>query len=245
MSANIKPIYLFADSQLLFWHENDSPFLSILNEHISNPKAAYFGASNENNAAFFDIFVAAMEQIGITDCRMLYEMDAEELAYLQAAGVIMLSGGDTAIGWHYFKQKSLQEVIAKRYLNGAVLMGVSAGAIQLGQMGWSMRDDCGLKTFPTFQLVPYIVGVHEGPEWEELQAVLEQCEDKRNAIGIPKGGGAIIHPDLSVQPIKNPVTEINSQLEHNLLLPPKDVFAQQITLENDTLLLTQDGNVVH
>ena len=51
MQVPIKPIFLLADSQLLFWKENENLFLKTIREHIDNenPKAAYIGASNGDN----------------------------------------------------------------------------------------------------------------------------------------------------------------------------------------------------
>src|SRR6266446_5737273 len=69
----LKPIYLFADSRLLFWRGKNGLFLNSLRQEITNesPKAVYVGASNGDNPDFFSIFRVAMESIGITDCQIV------------------------------------------------------------------------------------------------------------------------------------------------------------------------------
>ncbi|HID22661.1 MAG TPA: peptidase, partial [Planctomycetaceae bacterium] len=73
MDIPIKPIYLFADSQLLFWKKESGYFLENIVEHFATeePTAAYIAVSNDAKPEFFDLFRAAMEIINITDCRMI------------------------------------------------------------------------------------------------------------------------------------------------------------------------------
>jgi hypothetical protein len=63
----ISPIYLFADSHLLFWKPDSQLFLKSVLIHVSSsePNAAYIGASNGNQVLFFDLFESAMESIHI------------------------------------------------------------------------------------------------------------------------------------------------------------------------------------
>ncbi len=68
----MQPIYLLADSQLLFWKENGNLFLSSIKALLhSHPKAAYIGVSNGDAPEFYAIFIAAMDGIDIQDCRMI------------------------------------------------------------------------------------------------------------------------------------------------------------------------------
>ena len=63
----VKPLFLLADSQLLFWRRGGAPFLNSVRDviDVSSPKAAYIGASNADDPEYYSIFVAAMEMIGI------------------------------------------------------------------------------------------------------------------------------------------------------------------------------------
>ncbi len=77
----IKPLYLLADSQLLFVEQGRNGFTQRLKEDLpADPKAAYIGASNNHHTEFYDLFLAAMELIGIKQCRMVPEQLADDAA---------------------------------------------------------------------------------------------------------------------------------------------------------------------
>src|SRR6185503_2298694 len=139
MSSQPKPIYLLADSQLLFLRTDGSLYLDSIRNAIeaASPKAAYIGASNGDQPEFYSIFEAAMEGMEIHDCRMVSSrFSTEEASFLTTADLILLAGGDVIRGWRLFEQTGLKELIVKRYYEGALLIGVSAGAVQLGLLGW-------------------------------------------------------------------------------------------------------------
>src|SRR6185503_14734126 len=97
----LKPIFLFADSQLLFWRENGALLIERIVEATTRDqlKAAYVGASNGDQPDFYEIFVAAMEGIGVVDCRMIPSALSEaDIAFLNDANIILLAGGDVEIG---------------------------------------------------------------------------------------------------------------------------------------------------
>jgi len=225
MSAKIKPIYLMADSQLLFWKEHDIPFLQELSAQLDFPlKASYIGASNGNIPEYYDIFTAAMETIGIEDCHFIKDFSEKNIEHLNSSSLILLSGGDTTVGWELFKQHQLQDILARQYLNGCVIVGISAGAVQLGLKGWQIKNN-RIDSYPTFQLVPYVISVHESGDWPQLNKVVNGDENQRPGIGIPSGGGAIIYPDFTVQPVRNPLIEISTQKESAFLYPAPDSHA--------------------
>ena len=214
MSASLKPIFLLADSQLLFWHDEEGRrFLDRARELIDQdaagkpPRAAYLGASNGDAPEFYDLFTGAMAEIGIRDCRHVpSQPSAEDLAFLAEADLILLAGGDIQRGWEVFKSTGLKDRIAERYYAGAVLAGVSAGAVQLGLKGWTEE---GPELFDTLGLVPFVVDAHDGPSWSRLQHVVSRTGEHVRGLGIPAGGGAVYHPDYSVEPVRHPITEVN------------------------------------
>lgn len=59
MNNNIKPIFLLADSQLLFYKSEDGSFLDRLKKlmhkeaDVSEINSAYIGASNNDNQQFY------------------------------------------------------------------------------------------------------------------------------------------------------------------------------------------------
>lgn len=237
METLVKPIFLLADSQLLFWHTGEGLFLDRVRRALDedpdgrSPKAAYIGASNGDAPEFFNLFVAAMEGIDIRDCRMIPSApSSEDYAFLDEADIILLAGGDTARGWTVFQETRLVEQIIARYAIGTILIGVSAGAVQLGLKGRHDHEDGSFDLFDTFRLVPYVIDVHAESTWRHLrQAVVKSGENARG-IGIPAGGGAVFHPDWTLEPVRHPLTEFTADdngITQSLLLPPDPASPEQ------------------
>jgi peptidase S51-like protein len=202
----IRPIVLLADSQLLFWRENGGLLLERLLTR-GQLKAAYIGASNGDDPNFYAIFVAAMGGAGVLDCRMIPSIVSEaDLAFLNNADIILLAGGDVEVGWRVFLNNGLSKHIVRRYFEGALLIGISAGAVQLGLCG--LAADGSL--IETFKLVPYIIGAHEESEnWKMTRALLRLSGPGKTAIGLPFGGGAIYHPDQTVEALRQPLVRLS------------------------------------
>lgn len=225
MPTTIKPIFLLADSRLLFWRDEEGRrFLDRARELIEADapgrpaKAAYLGASNGDVPEFYDLFLASMAEIGIRDCRHVPARPSpEDLAFLDQADLILLAGGDVRRGWTAFEETGVKDKITERYYAGALLIGISAGALQLGLKGW---DEEGL--FDTLRLAPFVVDVHGEPDWPDLHRVIPRAGEHARGFGIPSGGGALYHPDYSVEPVCHPLTEVEiteDGLRQSLLMP--------------------------
>jgi hypothetical protein len=225
VSTAIKPIFLLADSQLLFWRDEEgNRFLDRVRALMEADapgrplKGAYLGASNGDAPEFYELFLAAMAETGIRDCRHVpARPSAEDLAFLEEADLILLAGGDVRRGWTAFEESGVKDKLGELYYAGALLVGISAGAIQLGLKGW---DEEG--PFDTLRLVPFVVDVHSEPDWPELHRVLPKAGEHARGFGIPSGGGALYHPDYSVEPVRNPLTEVETTengLRQALLMP--------------------------
>jgi cyanophycinase len=228
MDMPLQPIYLFADSQLLFWSNNGTLFLNTIRELIvpAAPKAAYIGASNGDDPQFYSIFEAAMENIGIRDCRMIFSsFTSDDELFMTEADIILLAGGDVERGWRVFNQTGLTEFIIKRYYEGTFLIGISAGAVQLGLFGVVQEVSLN-KLIDTFKLVPFIIGAHEeNQEWKSLREAIELLDGSAKGIGIPTGGGLIYHPDQSIEAIRYPLDEFTMReglISRSLLLPKQE-----------------------
>lgn len=226
MDLPLKPIFLFADSQLLFWKTDEALFLNSIRNFIDqdNPKAAYLGASNGDNPDYYSIFEAAMDGIGIHDCRMvLSSFSTDDQAFISEADLILLAGGDVEAGWRVFERTGLKDVITRRYFEGALLMGISAGAVQLGLGGWPDEPLTADDLFDTFKLIPFVVGVHEENEdWQSVKRMVQLMGEMVRGIGIPSGGGMIYYADHSVEPIRFPLYEFSikgEQINQSLLFP--------------------------
>src|SRR5215213_7851148 len=169
----LKPIFLCADSSLLFWRAPENLFLRVLKNSLASepPRAAYVGAANGDEAQFYSIFTAAMQGIKVDNCRMIQSsFSTADAAFINEAEIILLAGGEVERGWDIFVKNGLQEVLTRRYYEGATLIGVSAGAIHLGSFGWREGELTGENLIRTLGLVPFVIDVHEEKEgWERLK----------------------------------------------------------------------------
>ena len=221
---SISPVYLFADSQLLFWKENSQRFLKSVLNFVSEqqPCAAYIGAANGDQPEFFQIFQSAMEDIGISDCRMIMsDFSADDQVFLDKASIILLAGGNVARGWKVIESTGMKEIILRRYSEGAVLIGVSAGAAHLGST-WLVSEDSDA-LLNMLSIVPYVISSHEEKEgWVNLKKIMRLKGEEARGIGMPFGTGMIYHPDHTLEPLRSELFEfafINKKLTSNLLMP--------------------------
>ena len=223
--AGPAPLFLLADSQPLFRGDDGATLIDRIVAHTGPgaPRAAYVGASNDDNPDYYSIFLAAMDRLGPAECRMIPAgATAEEMAFLARADVVLLAGGDVARGWAAFARNGMRELVARRYAEGAVLVGVSAGAVQLGMAGWAEgRPDA---VFPTWGLAPFVVGAHEEErEWAELRAAVRARGDGARGLGIPRAGALVVHPDGTLEAVRHPAFEVRMEdgaEVRALLVPP-------------------------
>lgn len=220
----IKPLYLLADSQLLFLQDAANGLIHRIRADLasSNPKAAYIGASNDDSSEFYDLFVAAMELIGVSHCRMVPTLLADEdKEFLKEADLLLLAGGDVERGWQVFEQNGLKDLVSHKRYDGSILVGVSAGAVQLGLGALSNAPQP--KKLDLFRFAPFYVGAHEeNDEWFNLRVLVNLSQSGGRGVGIPAGGGAIYWPDGTLEPIRRPLTELlkeGDQVSERLLVP--------------------------
>jgi cyanophycinase len=218
----IKPLYLLADSQLLFWKSDRDSLAERLRADLdsSSPKAAYIGASNGDQPEFYNLFVGAMESMQISNCRLVPSQPSrEDILFLENASLIVLSGGDVEKGWHVFEQNGLRELLPRKRFDGAILMGVSAGAAQLG-LG-ALSNEARPKQLDMFRFAPFYVGAHdEGNDWWDLRALANLSQVDTRAIGLPAGGGALYYSDGTLEPLRKALIEImkeGSKITENLI----------------------------
>lgn len=216
-APRLQPLYLLADSQLLFWKQRDRLLLASAIHGLARASplsAAYIGASNGDRPEFYEIFEAAMDAVGITHRRMIdSSFGPDDRTYLKSAQLIVLAGGDVRVGWDTFEKTGMKEVILDRYAQGALLVGISAGAVQLGRYGIAETpQSCAPELFGVFDLVPMVVDAHdEAGEWARLSRTIESLQGAASGLGIPSGGGVVVHPDTAVVALRRPAHHIRFQ----------------------------------
>jgi cyanophycinase len=225
-APQLQPLYLLADSQLLFWKRQGRLLLEAALDGLARDtplSGAYIGASNGDRPEFYGIFEAAMDAIGITDRRMIdSSFGPDDRAFLGSALLIVLGGGDVRLGWNTFERTGMKDVILGRYAKGAVLVGISAGAVQLGCYGSvETPESRATELLDMFKLVPVVIDTHdERAEWARLLRTIHLLQGAATGLGIPAGGGLIVHPDTTIEPLRLPVHEFRFEgaiVTHSLL----------------------------
>jgi hypothetical protein len=77
--------------------------------------------------------------------------------------------------------------------------------------------------FDVFGLAPALIDVHdEQHEWARLSSIVHMLEGDTTGLGIPSGGGLLVHPDGTFEALRRPVDEFSwdgSKIKHSILLP--------------------------
>ena len=107
-------------------------------------------------------------------------------------------------------------MILRRYAQGTVLVGISAGAVQLGRYGIvETPESPATELLDVFKLVPVVIDTHdERAEWARLSRTIHLLEGAATGLGIPSGGGVIAHPDTTIEPLRRPTHEFRFEGTH-------------------------------
>ena len=227
----LKPIFLFADSQILFWKIKKELFLKRCIECFSEEKRVDFRAScivasNDNQKEFYEIFISAMTQIAVFDYRMIPdEPDYSDIIFLQNSDIILFAGGDIAKGLKIVQNNKVLTTAINSFYKGAVLIGISSGAIQLGLKGWNYSKDTTVHLSDMFRVVPLIIDFrNEHNNWDSLQKAVQLTGENNIGVGIQSGGGIIFKPDWTIEAVRYPATKyVNSskRIKKYIIEPPK------------------------
>lgn len=221
------PVYLLADSQLLFSSPGGRPLLAPAVDALvrAEPRAAYVGAANGDLPEYFTIFEGAMERIGVRDRRMILSgYSPGDRAYLRSADLIVLGGGDVGAGLRVLRETGMDDDLDERWREGAVLVGVSAGAVHLGSVGWLGDEPAEGEQVDALGIVPFPVDAHdEAGGWRRLRQLVVRSLPGSVGIGVPMGGGIIHHPGGEVEPVGRGAVELrldDDRIVESILYPP-------------------------
>ena len=127
----IQPMFLLADSQLLFHRDERSLSLPRVREALGERDDVAAAATSARRTAgplaeYYDLFVAAMEGIGVLTTRMIPRAPSDDdRDFLDRADIVLLAGGDAARGFRACRESGLGDRIVARSAAGAVLIGIS------------------------------------------------------------------------------------------------------------------------
>jgi peptidase E len=188
-------LILFADSFGLFSKSNADSF--ILNDIIKrilidNLQASYLGVSNDDKTEYFEIFEAAMNNINIKNIKHIkFPYSSNDLEYLSNSNIILLSGGDAQVGMKKLEQSSIPAILLNKYSTGqTILIGISAGAMQLGT--FILSENNQEHVVNGMGLIPCIVSAHDEPEWSSLKHIVQTMGASNIGLGISFGSGSIL-----------------------------------------------------
>ncbi|MEM7479767.1 MAG: Type 1 glutamine amidotransferase-like domain-containing protein [Acidobacteriota bacterium] len=169
----------------------------------SGGRAVYLGASNGDDPAAFEIFDQAVAAAGYADRSAMRSGDGAE--GFAGADLILLAGGDPLLGWRAFEANGWVDALRSRWQRGSLLVGVSAGAVQLGL---GVRPDAD-RAVSMLALAPYWIGAHEeAAGWAEVIATQRADPRCRPALALPFGAAARVSANGQFEVLSKKVAEV-------------------------------------
>ena len=185
----------------------------------ATPRVAWIGAANGDSRTWFERAAKVLrEKYGATvELARTVGVDdgGEARRVIEGASMIYVAGGDVGLLAERLSALGLDELVRRRHADGALVVGVSAGAIGLTRYWVRFADDGAdddaddappspetMPTrFPCIGALPFAVDCHdEESDWEELRALLDAWGREEpgaavDAFGIPSGGALEVAPD--------------------------------------------------
>ncbi|CAM2065076.1 Type 1 glutamine amidotransferase-like domain-containing protein [Sulfidibacter corallicola] len=199
------PLLLLADSNPLFCHIDRKPVLVyFFAEYDCFPEnAAYVGAANGDEPAYFEIFEAAALRLGCRRVHMISSsFELRDRKHLAESDWICLAGGDPLLGWDRMNRAGMLPVLQEARTRGAIVMGVSAGAVQMGLMrGRAEANGAGSpdereRHSVGFGWLPWLIDAHqEERDWSRLRGAHRALGGRHAAFGVPWRSVAVAEPD--------------------------------------------------
>jgi len=216
--SNILPIYLLAGGPGAK-RQSPDPILQMALRELgkTKPSVAYIGAAHGDSLTFYlfikRLIVAAgagkVELVPLVKKKSNIE---EAQSIIQTADCIFVSGGDVSEGMRVLTERSVVPLIKKRYNEGALIIGVSAGSIMLAKqwIDWpDENNEASAELFPCMNIAPVLCDTHgETDEWNELHSLLRLIDGDQIGYGIPSGGAMRISIDGAVEAIRMPLYRI-------------------------------------
>jgi len=218
---NSLPIYLLAGGPGAK-RQSPDPILQMALRDLgkTKPTVAYIGAAHGDSLMFFLFIKRLITAAGAGKVELVplvkKKSDMEKAqSIIQSADCIFVSGGDVKEGMRVLTERSVIALIKKRYNEGALIIGVSAGSIMLAKqwIDWpDENNEASAELFPCMNIAPVLCDTHgEEDEWNELHSLVHLTEGDQIGYGIPSGGAMRISPDGVVEAISMPLFRIEQR----------------------------------
>ena len=215
---NSLPIYLLAGGPGAK-RQSPDPILQMALRELgkTKPTVAYIGAAHGDSLMFFLFIKRLITAAGAGKVELVplvkKKSDIEKAqSIIQSADCIFVSGGDVKEGMRVLTERSVIALIKKRYNEGALIIGVSAGSIMLAKqwIDWpDENNEASAELFPCMNIAPVLCDTHgEEDKWNELHSLLRLTADDQIGYGIPSGGALRISMDGVVEAINMPLYRI-------------------------------------
>lgn len=215
------PIYLLAggpDAK----RKSPDPLLQMALGELdkTNPSVAYIGAAHGDSRAFYLFIRGLIVAAGAGDVDLVplvkKNVDLEKAqSIIRSADCIFVSGGDVKVGMDVLNERSVVPLIKKRYREGALLIGVSAGSIMLAKQWIDWPDensDESAELIPCMNIAPVLCDTHgEADGWNELHSLIRLTEENQVGYGIPSGGAMRILADGTIEALQKPLFRIEKR----------------------------------
>ncbi len=190
-------LLLLADSQLLFRPEQ---LPQLVQRFASRPAgsvtAAYIGAANGHQPEFFALACSALETLLGTAVPCHCIRSVQDLPP-QPVEVLVLAGGSVQAGWEFLRQPAVHDWLQRCHAQtGAVIIGVSAGAIHLAsgydpEMSPPQPQTC-------LGWAPLFVAAHEERDGWPSQRIWQAGDLALDFCGLLLGGGVWIEQGVQL-----------------------------------------------
>jgi cyanophycinase len=215
-----KPILLIAGHRGSR-HFGTHPFLTeaIRITGKKNPLAVYIGAASRDDRSFgtaLSRLVTAAGADKIVWPKLTGRKRESALAReaLRSADLVFVGGGDVEAGLEALREAGLSGDLRAAAERGAVFVGISAGAIMLGErwIRWPSAEagDTEAETYECLSVAPCSLDTHgEDDDWRETRAFAavraRETGAKARAYAVPSGGALLVHADGKLEARTEPV----------------------------------------
>jgi peptidase E len=187
----------------------------------AKPVALYIGAASGDDRNFGSALSTLLKGAGIRKVvwpklsKGKKKDTSVARAALDEADLVFVGGGDVEAGVHAVHEADLVGHLHGAAKRGAVFVGMSAGAIMLGErwIRWPRQGagDDEAETFECLGLAPCSLDTHgEGDGWGETQSFAavraRELGKKARAYGVPSGAALVIGSDGSFRARGDAVT---------------------------------------